>query len=229
MDQLDETIVKNFIVNAMKENYSNEEYWQEILYKMDFSDPNTENFILDNIELFNIDYLLQYSSNLTNKIIDTILENIDLFDINNLLKYHILTIKQIEYLIETIGKENINWSLLQEYQNLNSDFIEKYKDFIDWDLISENQFMELKFLLLNKNKLNWALIASNIKMQQIICPSFLTFFKDTNIWDRIAFAENIDIKTILDNSEFLTSKSIKLILEYRDLDEESIKQLKQLC
>jgi hypothetical protein len=219
--QSNETYANQFIINMLKKNYENEDYWAEILSVMLFSDKKVENFVLDNFSLFNHTFLIKYGLSLSEKIIDELI-NLDIFsnsnDIDNLLELQHLNIEQIEKYIDY--SNNIKWDLLQEYQNLTSSFIEKYEDKLDWDLISENQFMELNFLLKNLKKINWSLVAKNHKMQIIMNESFIKLFSETNIWDNIGWIDNIDVETILKYSDKLNKESYKSIILNKELEEE---------
>jgi hypothetical protein len=211
-----------FIQNMLKSNYDNEDYWSDILSVMIFSDVKVEKFVLDNFSLFNTKYLIIYGNLLSTKIIDELIEN-EIFhsdSVNELLINQHLTNEQIQKYIETVGINNTNWELLQEYQNLTENFINKYEHNLDWDLISENQFMELKFLIKNINKINWSLIAKNYKMQKIMNESFIKLFINTNIWDNVGWIENIDFKTIFIYRDKLNIKSYISILENKDLTDD---------
>jgi len=219
-----------FIQNMLKTNYDNEDYWSDILSVMIFSDVKVEKFVLDNFSLFNTKYLIIYGNLLSTKIIDELIQN-EIFhsnSVNDLLINQHLTNDQIEKYIDTVNINNVNWELLQEYQNLTENFISKYEHNLDWNLISENQFMELKFLIKNINKINWSLIAKNYKMQKIMNESFIKLFINTNIWDNIGWIENIDLNTILIYSEKLNKKSYISILENRDLTEEEKEKIEIL-
>lgn len=217
----DTNVGNQFVHNIMKQNYENQEYWEEVIPLLLFSDPKVEKYVLENIEIFNLKYLIKYAHELTNKIIDYILLNINLLDdYNDLITYQRLIPQQILEFIEKIGIDKVNWKLLQEYQYLTQEFITKYQIYIDWDLISEYQFMDLKFLVVNKSKINWELVASNTQLQPIMNESFIKFFADTNIWDGIGYIENLDIDTINKYSEYLTPKSYKSIELARTLIEE---------
>ena len=222
--QSNETYANQFIKNILQTNYSNEEYWSEILTVMLFSDKKVEKFVLDNFSLFNYKFLIKYGMPLSSTIIDELI-NLDIFNsdnIDNLLELQHLNIAQIEKYIN--NNKNIRWDLLQEYQNLTSTFIEKYEDKLDWDLISENQFMELNFLLKNNKKLNWALVVKNHKMQTIMNESFIKLFSDTNIWDNIGWIDNIEVDVILKYNDKLNKKSYKSIIENKDITEEDLKE-----
>jgi hypothetical protein len=216
-----ETYANQFIKNMLESNYSNEEYWSEILSKMLLNDIQCKKFILDNFYLFNVKYLIRYGYSLNDEIIDKLIEN-DIFESDNL--YELLTLqhlnaKQINLYVET--STNIKWELLQEYQNLTPEFIYKYIDFINWDLISENQFMELPFLIKNSKLLNWELVGKNYKMQYVMNESFLKLFANTNIWNSVGYIDNINLDTILiQYSDKLNTKSYKSILENRELTDE---------
>ena len=220
-----ETYANQFIKNMLKSNYSNEDYWSEILSVMLFSDKKVENFVLDNLSLFNHKFLIKHSLSLSERIIDELI-NLDIFseldDVENLLELQHLNIKQIEEYIST--NTCIKWELLQEYQNLTSDFIEKYEDKLDWDLISENQFMELNFLLKNVKKINWSLVAKNHKMQTIMNESFVKLFSETNIWDNIGWIDNIEVDVILKYSDKLNKESYKSILLNKEIEEDELKE-----
>ena len=51
--QSNETYSNKFIKNMLQTNYSNEDYWSEILSLMLFSDKKVEDFVLNNLYLFN--------------------------------------------------------------------------------------------------------------------------------------------------------------------------------
>jgi hypothetical protein len=228
--QSNESYSNLFIQNMLKSNYDNEDYWSDILSVMLFSDIKVEKFVLDNFSLFNKKYLIIYGNLLSKKIIDELIEN-EIFEsdsVNDLLINQHLTNEQIEKYIEIVNINNVNWDLLQEYQNLSEDFINKYENKLEWDLISENQFMELKFLIKNINKINWSLIAKNYKMQKIMNESFIKLFINTNIWDNIGWIENIDFNTILIYSNKLNKKSYISILENKDLTDEEKKKIEIL-
>jgi hypothetical protein len=222
-----ETYANQFIKNMLKSNYSNEDYWSEILSVMLFSDKKVEDFVLDNLSLFNHKFLIKHGLSLSERIIDELI-NLDIFseldDVENLLELQHLNIKQIEKYISNNTSTCIKWELLQEYQNLTSDFIEKYEDKLDWDLISENQFMELNFLLKNVKKINWSLVAKNHKMQTIMNESFVKLFSETNIWDNIGWIDNIEVDVILKYSDKLNKESYKSILLNKEIEEEELKE-----
>lgn len=222
--QSNETYSNKFIKNMLQTNYSNEDYWSEILSVMLFSDKKVEDFVLNNLYLFNYTFLIKYGLSLSEKIIDELI-NLDIFnsdDVDNLLELQHLNIKQIEEYVSI--STNIKWDLLQEYQNLSASFIEKYEDKLDWDLISENQFMELNFLIKNIKKINWSLVAKNNKMQRIINESFVKLFSDTNIWDNIGWIDNMEVDVILKYSDKLNKESYKSILLNKEITEEELKE-----
>ena len=225
--QSNETYANEFIKNMLKSNYSNEDYWSEILSLMLFSDKKVEDFVLDNFSLFNPTFLIKYGLSLSERIIDELI-NLDIFEsdnVDNLLELQHLNIKQIEEYVSI--STNINWELLQEYQNLSQSFIEKYEDKLDWDLISENQFMELNFLLKNIKHLNWSLVAKNHKMQTIMNESFVKLFSETNIWDNIGWIDNMEVEVILKYSDKLNNSSYKSILLNKELTDELQVELKE--
>lgn len=222
--QSNETYSNKFIKNMLQTNYSNEDYWSEILSVMLFSDKKVEDFVLNNLYLFNYTFLIKYGLSLSEKIIDELI-NLDIFnsdDVDNLLELQHLNIKQIEEYISI--STNIKWDLLQEYQNLPATFIEKYEHKLDWDLISENQFMELNFLIKNIKKINWSLVAKNNKMQRIMNESFVKLFSDTNIWDNIGWIDNMEVDVILKYSDKLNKESYKSILLNKEITEEELKE-----
>ena len=139
-----------FINGVMKQNYSNQEYWEEMCPLLNFVDNRVETWVLNNIDLFNLKYLVRYGHCLPSSIIDIILSNLDQVELDDIIKYQCLSNTQLLKFIES--NTNINWVLIQEYQHLSQDFINKYEINLDWDLISEYQFMNLKFLLNNKSK-----------------------------------------------------------------------------
>ena len=203
-----------FINGVMKQNYSNKEYWEEVCPLLNFADPKVETWVLNNIDLFNLKYLIRYGHCLTPNIIDWILLNLDLveYKFDDLIKYQCLSNTQLLNLVES--NPNINWVLIQEFQHMSQEFINKYEINLDWDLISEYQFMDLKFLLTNKSKISWHLIPTNIHLQPIINQSFLKIFADTNIWDGIGWldSEVITVDILLNEfPSYLTQKSIKSI------------------
>ena len=59
-----------FITGIMKQNYSNEEYWSEVIPLLDFSDSKVVTWVLDNSELFNLKYLVRYAHNLNTELIN---------------------------------------------------------------------------------------------------------------------------------------------------------------
>jgi hypothetical protein len=201
-----------FINGVMKQNYSNQEYWEEMCPLLNFVDNRVETWVLNNIDLFNLKYLVRYGHCLPSSIIDIILSNLDQVELDDIIKYQCLSNTQLLKFIES--NTNINWVLIQEYQHLSQDFINKYEINLDWDLISEYQFMNLKFLLNNKSKISWHLIPTNIHLQPIINQSFLKIFGDTNIWDGIGWLESeiITVDILLNEfPSYLTQKSIKSI------------------
>lgn len=205
-----------FIVGVMKQNFSNDQYWHEVCPLFDFSNSKVENWVLENLDLFNLDCLTMYAHNISPKIIDLILDsdNIKLVNLDNLLKYQHLSTQQIDLYIHLVDLTQINWTLLQEYQTLTPNFIAKYVQYLDWELISENQFMDLKFLLLNKSKISWHLIPLNHHLQPIINSSFLKLFADTNIWEGIGWLDNDLVTTDMLINEFgtyLTPKALRSI------------------
>jgi hypothetical protein len=225
--QSNETYSNKFIKNMLQTNYSNEDYWSEILSLMLFSDKKVEDFVLNNLYLFNYTFLIKYGLSLSERIIDELI-NLDIFnsdDVDNLLELQHLNIKQIEEYVST--STCIKWNLLQEYQNLTSDFIDKYEDKLDWDLISENQFMELNFLIKNIKKINWSLVAKNHKMQTIMNESFVKLFSDTNIWDNIGWIDNMEVDVILKYSDKLNKESYKSILLNKEIEDELQVELKE--
>jgi hypothetical protein len=225
--QSNETYANQFIKNMLQTNYSNEDYWSEILSLMLFSDKKVEDFVLNNLYLFNYTFLIKYGLSLSEKIIDELI-NLDIFnsdDVDNLLELQHLNIKQIEEYVST--STSIKWNLLQEYQNLSASFIEKYEDKLDWDLISENQFMELNFLIKNIKKINWSLVAKNNKMQTIMNESFVRLFSETNIWDNIGWIDNMEVDVILKYSDKLNKESYKSILLNKEMGEEMQVELKE--
>jgi hypothetical protein len=229
----DSNASNQFIKGVMRENWSNEEYWEEVVPLLDFSDSRVENWVLENIELFNLKYLTKYGHNLTPKVLDHILENLDLVERDDLIRSQHLNSEQLELYIELVGETSVNWNLIQEFQNLKEDLVNKYEKYLDWDLISENQFMDLKFLLVNKSKISWALIPINIHLQPIINQSFLKLFGDTNIWDGIGWldSEIITVDVLINEfGPYLTYKAIKTIYKAKadELTQEQRDKLNQL-
>jgi hypothetical protein len=221
-----------FIVGVMKQNYSNQDYWEEVCPGLDFSNPKVETWVLDNIELFNLKYLVHYAHGLSPSIIDWVLLNLDQIEPDDLIRYQHLSSSQLESFVKSDFVSGfVNWSLIQEFQHLTQEFVTKYEEFLDWDLISEFQFMDLKFLLTNKSKISWHLVPTNIHFQQIINPSFLKMFGDTNIWDGIGWLDS-DIITlemlVSEYIDYLTLKSIKSIQRAKgeELELEENKQIK---
>lgn len=205
-----------FIKGIMKQNWSNQEYWEEIIPLLNFADSRVEKYVQDNIEDFRIGFLIKYSHCASTKIIDLIIGYAELLeqeDLENLIQFQKLTPKQLDQVIELASNSCSSKliKLAQEYQQLTSDFILKYESYINWDLISENQFMDLKFLLKYKSKLNWELVALNQHLQPIFNESFLKLFEDTNIWDGIGFMEQITTEIIEKYKYKLTDKSYKSI------------------
>lgn len=226
--QSNETHSNEFIKNMLKTNYSNEDYWSEILSVMLFTDKKVENFVLDNLSLFNHTFLIKHGLSLSEQIIDELI-NLDIFtsdNVENLLELQHLNILQIEKYIKK--SNNIKWELLQEYQNLTPSFIKKYEDKLDWDLISENQFMEINFLIRNLKKINWSLVAKNNKMQTIMNDSFVKLFSNTNIWDNIGWINNMEVDVILRYSDKLNKKSYKSILLNKELTQDMKEKLEQM-
>jgi len=222
-----------FIKGVMKQNWSNEEYWEEVVPLLDFSNVKVENWFLENIELFNLKYLTKYGHNLSSRVIDSILENLELIDLDDLIRSQYLVSEQLIRFIELVGKTSVNWNLIQEFQHLTQELVNKYEQYLDWDIISENQFMDLNFLLTNKSKISWDLVPINIHLQPIINQSFLKLFADTNIWDGIGWLDSevitVDI-LIKDYSQYLTAKAIKSIYKAKggELTLEQIDKLNQL-
>ncbi len=202
-----------FIKGVMRENWSNESYWETILPMLDFSDSRVEKYVQDNIEDFRLDYLIKYAHCVSNKIIDLIIEGIagEQEDLENLIQFQKLTPGQLNQVIQSGSNSGKLIQLAQEFQQVTQEFIEKYNPDINWDLISENQFMDLKFLLKYKSKLNWELVACNQHLQPIFNESFLILFEDTNIWDGIGWMEQIDERIINKYKDKLTTKSYKSI------------------
>ncbi len=203
-----------FIKGIMKQNWSNEEYWEEIIPLLNFADSRVEKYVQDNIEDFRIGFLIKYSHCASTKIIDLIIGHAELLeqeDLENLIQFQKLTPKQLDQVIGFSSNSNKLIGLAQEYQQLSMYFISKYESYINWDLISENQFMDLAFLLKYKSKLNWELVASNQHLQPIFNESFLKLFEDTNIWDGIGFMEQITTEIIEKYKDKLTDKSYKSI------------------
>ena len=221
-----------FINGIMRQNFSNEEYWEEVSPMLDFSDFKVENWVLENIGLFNLKYLVKFGHNLTIPILDHVLDYIELVDRDDLIRFQHLNLDQIEHYIELVDLPNVNWSLIQEFKHVaKQDFINKYEEYLDWDLISENQFMDLKFLLINKSKISWNLIPTNLYLQPIINKSFLTLFADTNIWDGIGWldSEVITVDVLINEySQYLTSKAIRSIYSSPKADELTQEQKNKL-
>lgn len=202
-----------FIKGVMKQNWSNEEYWESVLPMLDFSDPRVEKYVHDNIGDFRPGYLIKYAHCLSTGIIDLIVSEgfvEEQEDLENLIQYQKLTPGQLNQVIG-LGNPSKLVELAQEFQQVSEEFIEKYNPEISWDLISENQFMDLKFLLKYKSKLNWELIACNQHLQPIFNESFLILFADTNIWDGIGWMEQIPLDLINKYQDKLTAKSHKSI------------------
>jgi hypothetical protein len=215
-----------FINGVMKQNYLNEQYWEEVCPLLNFEDPKVETWVLNNIDLFNLKYLVRYGHCLTLNVIDYILLNLDLIEPDDLIKYQSLSNTQLLKFVES-NPNIINWVLIQEFQHMDQEFVNKYETNLDWDLISEYQFMDLKFLLTNKSKISWHLIPTNIHFQQIINQSFLKLFADTNIWDGIGWLDNdiITIDVLLNEfPSYLTLKSIKSI--ERANEDELVKEIR---
>lgn len=224
-----------FIFGIMRQNFSNDKYWEEVCPLLNFSDTKVENWVLENIGLFNLKYLVKYGHNLTYRLLDHVLDYIELVDRDDLIRYQHFSNSQLEQYIGLVGVSNVNWSLIQEYQHIaKQEFVNEYEQYLDWDLISENQFMDLKFLLTNKSKISWLSIPSNHHLQPIINNSFLKLFADTNIWDGIGWLDN-DMVTvdmlINDFAQYLTYKSIQSIQKGKDREitlEQNAKLLQML-
>lgn len=207
-----------FIYGVMKQNYSNQEYWEEVCPLLDFSNSKVETWVLDNIELFNLKYLVRYAHQLSPSIIDWILLNLDLIDPDDLIRYqHLSSTQLLDYVAN--NTQLTNWALIQEFQHLSQEFVTKYEEFLDWELISENQFMDLKFLLTNKSKIVWSVVPMNIHLQPIINSSFLKLFADTSIWDGIGWLDSelitLDVLVSEEFIQYLTLKAIKSIFKAR--------------
>ena len=81
----------------------------------------------------------------------------------------------IEYFIENWRniKEDIeftkeDWIDISEYQYLEEEFIEKYKDKVNWGCISYYQKLSESFIEKYQNKVNWGCISSYQKLTDIL-------------------------------------------------------------
>ena len=84
--QSNETYANQFIKNMLQTNYSNEDYWSEILSVMLFSDKKVEDFVLNNLYLFNYTFLIKYGLSLSEKIIDELI-NLDIFNSDDVISF----------------------------------------------------------------------------------------------------------------------------------------------
>ena len=218
---------EQFLKNMIEINKDNEDYWYEVFVLSGKESVCPDSFIIDNIELFMNKYYLKYailSNNVLNEFIDNDIFNSDLAEL--FLKTQKLDDKMLEqYLLDENTK--VDWLLLQEYQNLSSDFIYKYERYLDWKVISQEQYMNLEFIIKNINKLDWNLMITNIKLQPMINEGFISLFQKQNIWDNIGWCNNIDVQTLLKYQNCFTVKSWTSILEFKDLtdDEKEIFKL----
>ena len=51
-------------------------------------------------------------------------------------------------------KDDLDWDIISEYQNLSETFIEEMSDYVNWTWISEKQKISKEFISNNVDKLN---------------------------------------------------------------------------
>lgn len=139
-----------FITTMLKDNYMSEEYWQNILELS----PLTTQFILNNINVINLKYLIKYQSNLTEDCLtnyifmNKIIEDDLVIELMNITE---LPVECIKYYATTYEKDKLFWKTVSLTQSLSYDFINIYNDKLDMDYISKNKDSTLDTIIKNIN------------------------------------------------------------------------------
>jgi hypothetical protein len=207
-----------FLKNMFKKNFDDEEYWEYVLSNSEISDD----FIIENFDLINVNYLIKYrklSTNIINKLIDD-----DIVNINNLIKSQRLSCDIIQKCIDK-QINDIDWNNILENQKLSITILEKYENKWDWDILSLEQFLTIDFLIKYITKINWVIIPCNLSCQCLFNEGFISLFCKLPIWDNIGFIENINIDVMLKYKEYFTEKSWISILENKKLTDNDILEI----
>lgn len=91
-------------------------------------------------------------------------------------------------------KDQINWTLLSEYQTLDENIIEKFKDKVNWVNICKSHKLSESFIANNKDLVAW----SNISQYQRLSEKFIMKFKSYVYWNYIVINQNLS-KRFIDN------------------------------
>ena len=205
------------ILNTIKENYSSEEYWKYVIEKVQLSND----FILENIEHINLDYILKYQ-----QIDSSILSNnkfirhiIDRDYVNTLVRYQNISFQTLDYLILNGFVDSDFWNIISQYQVLTKEYIRKYDDKLNWNLISTYQEIDLELITDYLDKIDWNKIPLNISSSSIINNNTISLFEKYSIWDNIACLNNLSNDILFKYFTKLSYNSVINILSYRELDE----------
>jgi len=184
---------------------NDENYYSTVLSSVKIPDD----FFWNNIDIFNLEYLVTYCT-LEQESIKKILDY-NLTDSLLVLTKQILTNDTIEYYFKLA--QHID--LILEFQDVPCNLLTKYKYLLNMDMISKNQFLDLKFLVENIDTINWKLIPLNHKMIPHINEGFITLFQSTKIWDNIGYSD-IDTDTLFKYKHFFTDDTYKSLSERND-------------
>ena len=211
------------ILNTIKENYNSEEYWKYVIEKVHLSND----FILENIEHLNLDYILKYQ-----KIDSDIISNnkfikhiIDRDYVNTLVRYQTISFQTLDYLILNGYVDSEFWNIISQYQILTNEYIRKYDDKLNWKLISTYQNIDLDLITDYLDKIDLNNIPLNISSSSLINSNTITLFEKYPIWDNIACLNNLSNDTVFNSFEKLSHNSIINILSYRELDDKFIMKI----
>lgn len=212
---------KQFLLSVIKHSHDSENYYAVTLSQVILP----HDFVYENIEIFNIEYLIRFCK-LTNKTIIFLFED-EFIDNNLLLKHQQLPddtlIKYIEKVIDTD-----EWVFLQEFQCIPCNIFERYKNKVDWKIISEHQFFDIKFMFDNVKNIHWSQLVFNPRMKQYVNEGIITLYQDTDIWDTIGYCDNVEVSKMLEYQVYFTLSSWESLIEYRedDLSEEQLELVK---
>lgn len=213
---------RNFLKNTIRQCNNDEDYYINVLSQAVLP----HKFIYDNLEIFNLSYLVKYGK-LQNETVNFLFEEGDV-DLKFLLHYQQLPENTLIKYIDDL-KDDDMWTYIQEYQAIPCNVMEKFKDKLDWKLVSESQFFDIRFMYENAENIHWSCLPFNPRMKHFVNEGVITLFHHTNIWDSIGYCDQIDIETMFKYQEHFTQSSWNSILEYREdeLNEEQMLLVKQ--
>ena len=203
----------NLVKQLLRKNFNNEEYYATVI---PVSVPDYE-FFYKNVALFNIPFLIKYST-LESKIIEHIIE-FDLETMDNIIIHSPLSEKVLEDILKSTDQWHIDQ--IQVYQRIPCKLITKYWSKLNVRSICSNQYLDLRFLIDNKEQLNWSEIMLNVLMHPVINEGFITLFHEYDIWSDIGFT-NIPLDTLVKYIQFFNDQSFEGILERYEKTKEEI-------